>query len=147
MNQAYLDEVCRERQSVNPLFNFLNARLLIEADGTARLTLPVGPGLIQGGGVVAGGILSTMADEAMAHAVMAAVGADQAMVTVEMNMRYLRSAGPCREADLYAVGRLLKPGRTLCTAESEVYDEKDRLLASAGATFYLVRPEGSLRAG
>jgi uncharacterized protein (TIGR00369 family) len=79
-----------------------------------------------------------MADEVMAHAVMAAVAPDRAMVTVEMNMRYLRSAGPCREADIYAVGRLLKLGKTLCTAASEVYDEKDRLLASAGATFYLL---------
>ncbi|MDR1685068.1 MAG: PaaI family thioesterase [Desulfovibrio sp.] len=141
MTRTYLDEVCGERQSVNPLFNFLNARLRIEPDGAARLTLPVGPGLIQGGGAVAGGILATMADEVMAHAVMAAVGADRATVTVEMNMRYLRSAGPCREADLYAVGRLLKLGKTLCTAASEVYDENDRLLASAGATFYLLEKE------
>ncbi|MDR1946944.1 MAG: PaaI family thioesterase [Desulfovibrio sp.] len=138
MTEKYLDAVCRERQSVNPLFNFLRVRIGIESEGRARLTLPVGPGLIQGGGAVAGGILATMADEVMAHAVMSAIDARQSIVTVEMNMRYLRSAGPCREADLYAVGRLLKRGKNLCTAESEVFDEKDRLLAAAGATFYVL---------
>jgi uncharacterized protein (TIGR00369 family) len=138
MTKQYLDEVCRERQNVNPLFNFLRARIRIESEGAARLTLPVGPGLIQGGGAVAGGILAVMADEVMAHAVMSAVGADRTTVTVEMNIRYLRGAGPCREAELYAEGRLLRRGKTLCAAVSEVFDEKDRLLASAGATFYLL---------
>ncbi|MDR3176476.1 MAG: PaaI family thioesterase, partial [Desulfovibrio sp.] len=134
MEKSYLDEVCGENQEVNPLFTFLDARMEIPAKGEARLTLPVRRGLIQGGGVVAGGILAPMADEAMAHAVMTLLGEGRSTVTVEMNIRYLRPAGPERKAMLSSVARVVRSGARLCMAEADVLDEENRLLAKAGAT-------------
>lgn len=138
MEKNYLDEVCRENQDVNPLFAFLDARMEIPARGEARFTLPVSRGLIQGGGVVAGGILATMADEAMAHAVMSLLDKGQSTVTVEMNIRYMRSAGPERRGTLSSVARVIRSGATLCVAEADVLNEENRLLARAGATFYII---------
>ncbi|MDR0828369.1 MAG: PaaI family thioesterase [Desulfovibrio sp.] len=139
MDSTYLTEACKEDQKVNALFTFLNARLSIPAPGQACITLPVSPGLIQGGGVVAGGILATLADEAMAHAVMSMPDNEHPTVTAEMNIRYLRSGGPERDGLLTAVGRVIKSGSALCTAEADVLDEHSRLLARAGATFYIVQ--------
>jgi uncharacterized protein (TIGR00369 family) len=138
MKKNYLNEVCKENQDVNPLFTFLDARMEIPSRGEARMTLPVSRGLIQGGGAVAGGILATMADEAMAHAVMSLLDEGRSTVTVEMNIRYLRSAGPERKGMLSSVARVVRSGATLCAAEADVLDEENRLLAKAGATFYII---------
>ena len=100
-----------------------------------RLRLAVSKYLLQGAGVVAGGILATMADEAMAHVVMANLKAGAKTATIEMNMRYLRSA---REGTLFAVGRIARQGRTIITTESEVLDQDNNLLALAGASFIVL---------
>ena len=70
MPQEYLRAVLQEDQKVNQLFTFLGARVASVENGTARVLLPVSSKLAQGGGMVAGGILATLADEAMAHAVL-----------------------------------------------------------------------------
>ena len=135
MPQCYLDAVRQIDQTVNPLFCFLKARLTLADHGKASIVMPVGPHLRQGGGNVAGGILATMADEAMAHVVMANLKAGAKTATIEMNMRYLRSA---REGTLFAVGRIARQGRTIITTESEVLDQDNNLLALAGASFIVL---------
>ncbi|MCC8193183.1 MAG: PaaI family thioesterase [Deltaproteobacteria bacterium] len=134
----YIEAMCRETQDVNPLFNFLGARLVSAANGEARMELPVSPCLTQGGGVVAGGILATLADEAMAHAVITLLDHDKNTVTTEMNIRYLRATDPNRNGLLIGTARIVKAGRSILTAAAEVHDDAGRLLATAGGSFFVV---------
>lgn len=138
MSCRYLDALRAEGQQVNPLFAFLGARLVSAEDGLAELCMPISPGMAQGAGVVAGGILATLADEAMAHAVLSLLRPDRMAVTAEMNIRYLRSARPGDGGDITARGRVVKPGRNLMTTEASVYGKDERLLATAGGTFWVL---------
>ena len=91
--------------------------------------------------MVAGGILATLADEAMAHAVLSRLPDGHSAVTAEMNMRYLQGASPNDGGELTARAKVIKNGKALCFAEADIVDGQDRLLATSGATFYVVRPK------
>lgn len=135
MLDEYFKALQEEGQGVNPLFAHLGAVLESVSPEGVRLKLEVSKYLLQGAGVVAGGILATMADEAMAHVVMANLQPGSKTATIEMNMRYLRSA---RDGALFATGRIIRLGRTIITTESEVRDQNDNLLALAGASFIVL---------
>ena len=76
MLNEYFKALQERGQGVNPLFAHLGATLDSVSREEVRLCLPVSKYLLQGAGVVAGGILATMADEAMAHVVMANLKAE-----------------------------------------------------------------------
>ena len=135
MLNEYFKALQERGQGVNPLFAHLGATLDSVSREEVRLCLPVSKYLLQGAGVVAGGILATMADVAMAHVVMANLKAGAKTATIEMNMRYLRSA---RDGALFATGRIIRQGRTIITTESEVRDQDNNLLALAGASFIVL---------
>ena len=74
--------------------------------------------------VVHGGILATLIDLTGLYSVLSQGG--QTTGTAYMNVDYLRQA---TEGPLTAKGTVLKMGRVISTAEIQVYDPKDRLLA------------------
>ena len=137
----YLAAVCCDCQDVNPLFNLLGARLVKAENGEAAIEMPLSHCLTQGGGVVAGGVLATLADEAMAHAVISLIDHDRKTVTTEMNIRYLRATDPDREGTLTGTATVIKAGRSVMTAEARVHDDTGRLLATAGGSFFVLDPE------
>ena len=136
-HNSYLAAMCRETQDVNALFNLLGARLISATNGEARIELPVSSRLTQGAGAVAGGVLSTLADEAMAHAVISLLDNGSSTVTTEMNIRFLRGADT-EKGTLIATARIVKSGRTLMTVEADVRDDAGRLLATAGGSFLVI---------
>jgi uncharacterized protein (TIGR00369 family) len=137
VSQEYFEAVKQREQTVNPLFALLRARLVFAEGGEASVVMPSGRHLCQGGGQVAGGILATLADECMAHAVLSLFTDKQAIATVEMNIRYLRAAAPKEGGELVASANIVKKGRRLIATSATVSDSDGRLLATAGGTFYL----------
>lgn len=103
-------------QTVNPLFRFLGVEVEEISPGRAVLRLLVKPELIQGAGVAAGGVLATLLDEAMAHAVLAGNAPDQLTTTVDMNVSYLRPVN--REATLTCEARVTKRGSRVVFTEA-----------------------------
>jgi uncharacterized protein (TIGR00369 family) len=133
--KGYLDKVRELNQTVNPLFQYLGVIVeSISAESTV-LRLPLKHEFIQGAGVIAGGILASIADEAMAHVVLANLNEEQTTATIEMNIRYLR---PIKEGEISAIARIIKKGRKIITATAEVQDEEKSLLAYAGASFMII---------
>lgn len=138
MSQAYLSSVLAEGQGVNPLFRFIGVNVVkIEPDETI-LHLPFRPDFIQGGGVVAGGVIATLADETMAHLVLSNLAEGQKTATIEMNVRFLR---PVFSGDIRAVAGVVHRGGTVISTRAGVYDEKERLVAEAGASFFVIAPK------
>lgn len=114
----YLDDVMKPNQSVNPLFSMLGVTIhRIDKTG-AVLHLPFKRDLLQGGGVIAGGILSTLLDEAMAHAVLARLKPDCKTATIDLNVQYLAPAKS--ENELLATPRVIKQGSRVLFTESEM---------------------------
>ena len=79
-----------------------------------------------------GGILATLADSAVAFAMLTLVGPDARLTTIEFNIRFL---APCREA-VVARSRVVKAGRTLLTGSVELIGEASgTLFAVSGLTY------------
>lgn len=135
MPQLYLKQLLEEGQTVNPVFSFLGIIIDHLSKEKVVLRLPFKQGFVQGGGVIAGGIMATLADEAMGHVVIANLGAGQHTATIEMNMRYLKAVA---RGEITAECFLVKKGRRVLTVHADVYDEKHELLAQAGASFMVI---------
>ena len=71
MFKKYIKEVRRPGQKVNFLLEFLGIEIDYLSEEKAVLALPLRKHFLQGAGVVGGGILATLADEAMGHVVAA----------------------------------------------------------------------------
>jgi len=132
MPHAYLEQVRQKNQTINPLLAFLGIEVdEIEAD-RAILRLAAKPELLQGAGVVAGGILATLLDETMAHAVLGGNPQGKRTATVDMSVSYLRPVHP--NTDLVCEARVVKRGNRVIFAEGSALAEGHEV-ARATASF------------
>jgi uncharacterized protein (TIGR00369 family) len=74
-----------------------------------------------------GGLLMTVADSVAAFAILTLTGADAAITTTDMNIRFLSA---CR-SDVTANANVIKHGRTLVPVMVELFDEKKIKVAIA----------------
>ncbi len=132
----YLIKLREPNQTVNPLFQYLGVIVQTISPERAILRLPLRHEFTQGAGVVAGGVIATLADESMAHVVVANLDDGQSTATVEMNVRFLRSI---IEGEISAEAKVVKKGRQIITVSAEVRDQKKSLLADAGASFIITK--------
>jgi acyl-CoA thioesterase len=80
-------------------------------------------------GSLHGGVIATVMDISMGHLCHRYLST---AVTIEMQMRFFRPVlGRCR-----CEGRLLRPGRRIVHLESQLFDEHDRLAASATGSWH-----------
>ncbi|XXJ21484.1 PaaI family thioesterase [Desulfovibrio caledoniensis] len=135
MPQSYLDAVRQPGQTVNNLFTFLGIVVdAIEPD-RAVLRLPFRPELTQGAGMVAGGVLATLLDETMAHAVLGGNEPGQRTTTVDLSVSYLRAVRP--GSGLTCEARVIKRGGRVLFVEATASSD-DREVARATASFLLL---------
>ena len=93
---------------------------------------------LQQHGLVHAGVLATMADHTGGCAARGAVGLDQEVLTVEFKINFLRPAVGDR---LRCWSRVLRAGKTLAVAESEIFaaaPSGEKLVAKATITLALV---------
>jgi uncharacterized protein (TIGR00369 family) len=135
MLKEYLTAVRKPGQGVNPLFKLLGVEVEEITPEAAKLRLPFKSGLLQGGGVIAGGVMAALADEAMAHVVLANLPDNKTTATIELNLRFHK---PCRGGELRARATVVKKGRQVIAVEAKIEDGKGALLATAGASFMIV---------
>lgn len=103
-----------QRQTVMAL---IGARLGRVEPGEVEIELPFRADLCQQHGFFHAGITSTIADSAAGYAGYSLFPADASVLTVEFKINLLAPA----DGDLLrAVGRVVKPGRTLTITEAEV---------------------------
>lgn len=107
------------RQSIMGL---IGARLTRVEPGEVEIELPFRDDLCQQHGFFHAGVTSTIADSAGGYAGYTLFAADASVLTVEFKINLLAPA----DGDLLrAVGRVVKPGRTLTVTEAEVSVVKD----------------------
>lgn len=96
----------------------LGASLASVAPGQVEILLPFRADLCQQHGFFHAGITATIADSAAGYASYSLFPADSSVLTSEFKLHLLAPADGER---LRAVGKVLKPGRTLTIAEAEVF--------------------------
>lgn len=116
-----------------PLFN-IDVIQASAASGTVRLR--AGQHVTRPGGSIAGPVQFALADVA-AYALILADRRDEAAVTVDLTINFLR---PARLLPLVAVATPLRAGRRLFTAEVRIAEEASgRLVSHATTTYALTR--------
>ena len=140
MPANYLEAVQQPGQTANPLFASLGMTVSLMKPDRVVLELPFKPEFLQGAGAVAGGIVAALADEAMAHVVLANLEQGQKTATIEMTVRYFR---PVLKSALTATAEIVNKGRRIISAEVLVVDAEGRQVAKAGGSFFVLQPTGA----
>lgn len=91
--------------------------------GRTVITLTAGPHHLNPMGIVHGGVLSSMLDNAMGLAVMAARPGEKT-VTTNLNVQFV---APLHEGKLTAVAQILHQSRSTLTVQATVTDESGKL--------------------
>jgi uncharacterized protein (TIGR00369 family) len=86
-------------------------------------------------GVVHAGVMATLADHTAGAAANSLIAEDEYILTAEFKINFLR---PARADRLRCRADVLKAGRTLTVAESEVFADGSKLVAKAIVTLAVV---------
>lgn len=131
------------RQSVMGL---IGARLSRVQPGEVEILLPFRDDLCQQHGFFHAGITATVADSASGYAAFTLFPADASVLTSEFKLHLL---APADGEQLRAVGRVLKPGRTLTICETEVFvakEGREKLCAKLIGTLVLLAGRPDIKA-
>lgn len=125
-----------------PFLATLGARLQSEADGVAVVVLDLRADLLNNHGGGHGGVVMTLLDSAMANAALSKVDYQREVVTIDMQIAFMRPAS----GRLVATGRAIGGGRSVCFCEAEISNAAGELTAKAMGTFRYRAP-GPSQAG
>ena len=104
------------------IMDLIGARMSRVAPGEVEIELPYREDLTQQHGFFHAGVTSTIADSAAGYAAFSLFPADASVLTVEYKINLI---APAQGERLIAVGRVIKPGRTLTLCEFDVFGETD----------------------
>lgn len=116
----------------SPYQRFLNLSLVRSEPGLVEIQLPFRDELLraEGSDWYHGGVVAALIDVAGDYALWTQVGSG--LPTIDLRIDWLR---PARRGTLTAVGRSVKVGKTVCTADVEVRDDKGELVAVGRGTY------------
>ncbi|MFV0348098.1 MAG: PaaI family thioesterase [Halodesulfovibrio sp.] len=129
----YLAAVLNEPQTVNPILRHLGIRVEHAQDGAATLRLEAGKDTAQGAGMVSGGVISTLLDEAMAHAVLSGQKELRPIATVDLHVQFISGARP--GSVLVCDAEVVKNGGRIAFVRAQANTPDGRLVATATASF------------
>ncbi len=132
--------VLPEEHTVGALGDLLGIISEVQEPGRARMRLAVDPAWHNPHGVLHGGVIYTMVDYSMGGAVMRSLPEGQLCTTIEIKISYL---APVREGTLIVETDVVRQGRNIAFTESKVTDERDRLVATASGSMFILRPADS----
>ena len=116
----------------------LGAALTRVAAGQVEIVLVPRPEISQQHGFVHAGAVSAIADSAAGYAALSVMPPDRGVLTTEFKINLLAPATGTR---IVARGKVVKSGRTLTLAQSEVFaesDGKEQLIALLTATLMAI---------
>ena len=121
----------RMREAV-PFLKLLGVEVESVGPGTSTLLLPVREELTRNDGIIHGGVVASVIDSAFAFAIIPLLAENERTVTVDLTIHYLRplSGGTSR-----TVARVVRAGRRVITVSAELFDENEKLAATALSTY------------
>ena len=131
------EKALRKAVEAAPYYQLLQIRLEEIAAGFARFRMPFRRELMQAYGVAHGGAITSLADTAVAFALMTLIQPGERVTTVELKINFL---APVVEGELIGESRIIQKGERLALADMEVKDEKGRLIAKGLATYMILSP-------
>ena len=136
----------QQEHSQSAFVNLIGGRLEEWREGYVRLGLTVEERHTNPHGVMHGGVITTLMDEALGGVIASVRGMEEMWkaphATVDMNVSFLSNA---RAGDEVTVeGTVLKLGRSVAFGEAEARRKRgDVLIAKGRFTFTIIRPDSS----
>lgn len=106
----------------------------VHKDGIT-VEIPLRPDLMNGGGMLHGGVTASMADLAVGLALFQHFGGVRRIATVEMTVSYLR---PVTLAKLVGRSKLVRVGERLAVGQVDLFDGKKNRVGVATATYMIL---------
>lgn len=119
-----------------PYYQLLKISLEEIDEGFARFRLPFQRELTQGFGIIHGGAIATLADTAVAYALLTLVQPGEKVATAEFKINYLSAV---TAGDLIGEARIINKGQKLALGEMEVKNEKGKIIAKGLATYMVLK--------
>jgi uncharacterized protein (TIGR00369 family) len=115
--------------------HFLGLRVTRKHKDGVSAVLHIRPDLLNSNGVIHGGVIASIADEAAWYAIRNHFQDDRPCTTTELKVNYLL---PVSGTKALARAYLLRAGKTLCVCRVDVADEQKRLAATSIVTYMLL---------
>ena len=136
------ESAMRARFAAADFSQWMGLELIALGDGSSEIRLKLEPHHLNPGRIAHGGVVAGMLDVAAGLAHRTKLGPDATHVTVQLHINYLKAASA---GVVTARGLSLQTGRRVGHAEATLYDEDERVLARASATFLIVKPGSVVR--
>jgi uncharacterized protein (TIGR00369 family) len=120
----------------SPFETLLGVEILEADSGQAVLQLPYTVKLSNGGGVMHGGAMTTLADTAVAMAIKSLIPEGTPFATIKLSMEFI---APVLEGRVTARARVTGPQDRTFHGECELFGENGKLCARMTSLFKLVR--------
>lgn len=125
-------EVSKKARS--PFNDFLGVKIERPEEGVVHCSLQVGPHHKNANDAVHGGVYFSILDTVMGATIKTIT--NKSTVTINSSINFF---APLKEGDhMYAYAKVVKFGKSIITAESEIKDCKDNILAKAIGTFKII---------
>jgi uncharacterized protein (TIGR00369 family) len=113
-----------------PCAKLLGWELIAEYPDEGRIEIAFHPTaeMLNPRGAVQGGFVAAMLDDVMGPAMVSSTGGKEGMVTIDMNVSFLRPVYPGR---VIGKGRIINRGKTIVYMEGELFDDAGEMLARA----------------
>lgn len=141
LDPALVDAI-RARFETADFSQWIGLELVSLDDGASEIRLKLEPHHLNPGGIVHGGVVAAMLDVAAGLAHRTKLGLDATHVTIQLHIDYMKAV---RSGVITARGRSLQTGRRVGHSEASLWDEEERQLARASATFMIVKPGSVMR--
>jgi acyl-CoA thioesterase len=119
-----------------PFWKLLGIQLIDVKKGWAQLRLPFSEKLVHPYGIVHGGASFSLADSAVAMALLGLVDKDEQFTTVEMKINYIR---PVDQGEITAEAIILEKGEKIALGDVTITNNQGRLVAKCLATYMIMK--------
>ncbi|MGY0691955.1 PaaI family thioesterase [Virgibacillus sp. FSP13] len=124
----------RESFESSPFFSHIGFEIIHFQEGNVLLKLPITKQLLNANDTLHGGVHATMLDTIIGMTIRSIT--KTRCMTINLNVNYLSAV---KYGEIFAYGRILQQGYRTVTAEGELHDAEENMLAKGVGTFKLVR--------
>ena len=130
------ERALRRAVEETPYYQLLQIRMEQIDTGFARFRMPFRKELTQGYGIVHGGAIASLADTAVAFAMMTLIQPGERVTTAEFKINFF---APVTGGVLFGEARTVNRGKRLAAADMEVKNEAGELIAKGMATYVILK--------
>ena len=129
------EKALRRAVETAPYYQLLQITLDQIDEGFARFRMPFRKELTHPYGVVHGGAIASLADTAIAFAMMTLIQPGEKLTTVEFKINFF---APVNEGELSGEGRVVSKGKRVAVGEMQVKNGEGNLITKGLATYMIL---------